>query len=195
MPDWLRPFATFFSALAGIGLVLSVASHLAAVLGIPGPLGDSTWLLHVGIFVVWVPAVLVARYATADFPNKDFWKAALRACPPWMRYVVYVCFVYALLNFAYFITTVPKQGGSGPMDPAQVRGFSGHWMAFYAAAMALLYSSTHVKARDAARRCPNGHVVGPLARFCDQCGQYITEPLPDGSGVHGSTGISGEPLD
>ena len=77
-------------------------------------------------------------------------------------------------EFAIFIIAAPK-GGSGPMPPAVVRGFSGHWMAFYSAAAAVLYSATHAVDRDQGRRCGNGHAVGPLALFCEQCGQPVIE--------------------
>jgi hypothetical protein len=154
---------------------LSVLSHIAALLGSQVPLGDYEWLLHVGIFVVWLPAVLVTTRLTRDFKQRDLWKAALRGCPPWMKYMVYGFFGYAMLNFVVFLANAPPQGGSGPMPPIVVRGFSGHGMAFYSAAMALLYSAAHVKDRDAGRRCPQGHTVGPLAQFCEQCGQPVIQ--------------------
>lgn len=177
MTESLKPLIGFFAALAAVGLALSILSHLAALLGQPGPLGDYSWVLHVGIFVVWIPAVLVSQRLTSGVARKDFWKAALRATPPWMKYMVYGFFGYAVLNFAIFITQVPSKGGSGgvsgPMPPSVVRGFSGHWMAFYAAAMAILYSAAHVKDLGASRRCLNGHAVGPLAQFCERCGQLV----------------------
>jgi hypothetical protein len=111
---------------------------------------------------------------SADFKKKDTWKAALRGCPPWMRDMVYGFFGYAFLNFAIFIIAATK-GGSGPMPPAVVRGFSGHWMVFYSAAAAVLCSATHVNERDQGRRCTKGHSVGPLAQFCEQCGQPVIE--------------------
>jgi hypothetical protein len=174
IPGWLRQPLSFFGGLAWVGLILSILSHLAALLGSQGPLGDYAWVLHFGIFVVWIPTVLVATRMGADFKRKDLWKAVLRGCPLWMRYMVYGFFGYALLNFAIFIIAAPK-GGSGPMPPAVVRGFSGHWMAFYSAAAAVLYSATHAVDRDQGRRCGNGHAVGPLALFCEQCGQPVIE--------------------
>jgi len=46
--------------------------------------------------------------------------------------------------------------GSGEANPPAVvwRGFSGHWMAFYSAALAILYSAAHAKHNG--WRCPNG---------------------------------------
>jgi len=175
MAESFKPFIWFFAVLAAVGLALSILSHIAALLGQQGPLGSYSWVLHIGIFVVWIPAVLVSQRLTAEVARKDFWKAALRATPSWMKYMVYGFFGYAVLNFAFFITQAPSKGGSGPMPPAVVRGFSGHWMAFYAAAMAILYSAAHAKDLGASRRCLSGHAVGPLAKFCERCGQLVED--------------------
>ena len=51
--------------------------------------------------------------------------------------MVYGFFAYAAVNFLLFITKAPK-GGGGANPPAVVwRGFSGHWMAFYSAALGI----------------------------------------------------------
>src|SRR5207249_4130983 len=73
----------------------------------------------------------------------------------------------------------PKQEAGGTMPPAVVRGFSGHWMAFYSTALAILYSAARADERNRSRRCPNGHTVGPLAEYCERCGQRVMElPKP-----------------
>jgi hypothetical protein len=76
-------------ALSAVGLALSLISHIAALLGANGPLGDKAWILHIGIFVVWLPAILVMNRLTREVPRKDIWKVALRGCPEWMRYMTY----------------------------------------------------------------------------------------------------------
>lgn len=175
IPGWLKPLLSFFGGLAWIGLALSIWSHLAALLGTQGPLGNYEWFLHIGIFVVWIPTVLVAARMGREFKQKDLWKAVLRGCPAWMKYMAYGFFGYAFINFAVFIVAAPAKGGPGPMSPVVVRGFSGHWMAFYSMAAAVLYSATHVENRDLGRRCLNGHQLGPLAKFCEECGQPVVE--------------------
>jgi hypothetical protein len=172
----LRPFMY----LAALGLALSVMVHVLSLLGISFLLGDFSWVLHVGIFIVWLPAVLVANRVGKDFRQKDFWKAALRACPKWMKNLAYFFFGYAILNFAlFFISDVPGGGlgSAGNSSPANIfRGFSGHWMAFYAVAMAILYSAIHVAEHDQVRRCAKGHPVSPSAMFCEECGSRVVEP-------------------
>lgn len=171
IPPLVSRFLWVFVALSAVGLGVSFWVHLGAVAGrrvAPEPL---FWIVHMGIFVVWFPAVLVARHRVGDLKRKDFWKAALRGFPDWMRYMVYGFGGYAILNFALFIFHAPT-GGRGSDTPAIVwRGFSGHWMAFYSAALAILYSAATVS--EPGRRCVNGHLVPTSANFCERCGQPV----------------------
>jgi hypothetical protein len=113
------------------------------------------WVLCVGIFVVWLPAVLVAQRLVGGMYRKDFWKAVLKESPDWMRYMVYGFGGYAMANFLLFMTKAPT-GGGGANPPAIVwRGFSGHWMAFYSAALAILYSAARSEG------------------YCTRCGQPV----------------------
>src|SRR5262249_25685871 len=104
--------------------------------------------------------------------RKDFWKVVLKWAPEWMRYLVYGFLGYALVNFLLFAKTAPSGGGGGFEAPASMwRGFSGHWMAFYFAALAILYSAA--RSVDASPRCVNGHVAPPRTSLCAQCGQPV----------------------
>jgi len=167
-------------ALALIGFILSVAAHLAAVAGSPIPFGKSVWALHVGIFVVWLPTVLVAYRMTRGANRKDFWKVALVGCPKWMRMALYAVFGYAILNFVFFMATTssqPQPAGDAP--PQVVRGFSGHWMIFYGAAFATLYSASVVGYSRMDRKCPNGHSATVTAKFCEECGVPLEPSFVD----------------
>ena len=119
-----------FMYLAALGLALSVMVHMFSLLSVPSPLEETSWVLHIGIFVVWVPTILVANRLVKDFKQKDFWKAALRGCPTWMKNLTYFFFGYAILNFAIFIISDLASGGSarnlGNTPSAVFRGFSGH---------------------------------------------------------------------
>ena len=86
------------------------------------------WILHMGIFVVWIPATLVAKERVGNFNRKDFWKVVLKDLPDWVRYLVYGFLVYAGVNFMYFFFQAwAGGGGNGEGPPAIVwRGFSGH---------------------------------------------------------------------
>jgi hypothetical protein len=84
--------------LAAAGFLASLLVHVLALLGLPSPFGPATWLLHVGIFVVWFPAVLVSQRLSKNVPQADLWKAVLRGCPRWMKTGSYVVFAYGIVN-------------------------------------------------------------------------------------------------
>jgi hypothetical protein len=59
-----------------------------------------------------------------------------------MQRAVQLIFVYAVVNFILFMVTTSGQPKPvGPAPASVLRGFSGHWMAFYAAAFSTLYSA------------------------------------------------------
>jgi hypothetical protein len=152
-------------------LFFSLWVHLGAVMGRRVAPGAFFWMLRVGIFVVWFPAVLVAQRLVGNLNRRDLWKVVLKGSPDWMRYMVYVFFVYAFVNFLLFIGKTPS-GSSGTNPPASVwRGFSGHWMSLYSAVLAILY--TGARAVDTSPRCGNGHSALPNSTYCPKCGQPV----------------------
>jgi hypothetical protein len=88
VPDWIRPLIWFFVFLSAIGLVVSLWIHLGAVMGRRVAPEAFFWMLGVGIFIVWLPAVLVAQRLVGSTNRRDFWKVVLKGSPDWMRYGV-----------------------------------------------------------------------------------------------------------
>jgi hypothetical protein len=169
VPEWVKPLLWPFIALSAIGLVVSLWAHLGTLMGRRVAPEAFFWILHVGIFIVWFPAVVVAQRRIGGANRTDYWKVVLRGSPDWMRYMVYGFFAYAIINFVLFMANAPS-GASGANPPANVwRGFSGHWMAFYSAALAIIYSAA--TANSTIRRCINGHPLPATANFCARCGQ------------------------
>jgi hypothetical protein len=161
-------------ALAAIGLLLSIGAHIASLLGLPLPGDKLVWSLHVGIFVVWLPAVLVATRANRGRPQSEFWKNVLSGCPPWMRNAGYALLAYAIANFIGFMVTTgsePQPEGNAP--PSVVRGFSGHWLIFYGAAFAIFFSAYRNPRLLKKQKCSNGHDVSAADIFCPTCGSKI----------------------
>jgi hypothetical protein len=140
-PDWLRPFLWLLAAVAFLGLIVSLWVHIGAVMGRRVAPESLFWILHVGIFVVWFPAMFLAQRLVGSLNRKDFWKKVLAGSPVWMRYIVYGFAGYALVNFLLFMTNSPNSHGGANPPAAVWRGFSGHWMAFYSAAFAIFYSA------------------------------------------------------
>lgn len=171
IPSWTKNYIWLFMGLSAIGLIASLWVHLGAVMGRRVAPEAFFWILHMGIFVVWIPAVLVAKQRVGSLQRKDFWKQVLKDSPEWMRYMVYFFLAYAFVNFMLFMLKAPA-GNTDPSLPSVVwRGFSGHWMAFYSAALAILYSAT--RGDEPVLRCTKGHAVSEDCNFCPRCGRPV----------------------
>jgi hypothetical protein len=169
-----------FLLLSAVGFVLSLIVHLAGLAGIAPPGGGLVWGLHAGAIVVSLPVVLVATRIAGGLNHKDAWKVMLSGCPNWMRQAFFVLFAYAILNFLWFAVTTsgqPKPKGVAP--PSVIRGFSGHWMVFYAAAFATLYSVIQAPELLRRRNCPEGHPVSVTDHFCPRCGRLVEKKTID----------------
>jgi hypothetical protein len=125
------------------------------------------WVLHIGIFIVWIPAIIQLkkkqRPALNIFPAKPFTliKSITHGVPQWLVSIAIAGFVYAFINFGLFILQLPgtpdiKDGHYILQNHGQllrqitekeyhhykavtIRGFSGHWIFFYGLAAAMLY--------------------------------------------------------
>jgi len=165
--------------LAALGFLLSVGAHVASIIGVTLPGGQWIWFLHVGIFVVWFPTVLIANRVGGGERGKDLWKIVLSGCPRWMRLAGYVLFAYVILNFVYFMSVSSGHRNSGGAATAvEIRGFSGHWMIFYGAAFMTLYSVLKRPQLLGKRTCSNGHLVSASNKFCPTCGEALRDEAP-----------------
>ena len=148
---------SLFGALAAFGFALSAAVHAAALFGVPvQDVIPFVLSLHVGIFIVLIPAIFAMRRAT----DKGDPFALLRGMPRWTVGIFALLFVYAFTNF--FAFTGASAGSPEIRDGQYVlmrkgkvirtitaqeyvqgrantlRVFSGHWMFFYAVSAAVL---------------------------------------------------------
>jgi len=153
--------------IAGLGLLASAVAHVATFMGVnPKRAMPGVMVLHVLIFVVWAPAVFMARKVCTKESRWNFWSVVTRHAPLWMKVLSIVLFAYTFFNF-FYTGFVLNQGGvpsthlgskalvnHGKVvrrltdeeyerhEAYSVRGFSGHWMVFYAVAMTMLCSMT-----------------------------------------------------
>jgi hypothetical protein len=141
---------------AAIGWVSGLAIHLLSIFNFhlldKMPLAG---ILHAGIFVVWIPAIFEIRkmQQAPENANFDLKKKILHDKPAWLKVIAIASFFYAGINFAIFFLTnygVPDikfiQQERVVTDyeylqyhASRLRGFSGHWLAFYSAAMIIFF--------------------------------------------------------
>jgi hypothetical protein len=161
--------------------LLSLVAHLSALTGIDLKLGDGVFALHVGVFLVWFPAVLLAMRLGRGKTNSPWgfgfssWKQILAGCPRWMTYTLLGLFAYAFLNFFLFMGQASTQSGHGESSssPDVIRGFSGHWLVFYYAAFAIAYSALKKPELLGTATCKMGHKALPTDKFCSECGNPV----------------------
>lgn len=137
--------------LALTGFVLSLVAHLAASAGINVlALIPLVWLLHLGIFVVFLPFVAQTRNRLGTKTSLTGLRAVM---PDWALLLGAALFFYALINFLLFVFTAEgsasiRDGRFVLQDHGRlireltaneyavcqakvIRGFSGHWLVFY----------------------------------------------------------------
>ena len=119
-----------------VGFTLSLLVHVAALWGIDASMQyPVVKLLHIGMFVVFIPFVLSCRKTLGPCPTA----AEMRAvCPGWASASGVALLFYALLNFFTFAANehghliLEITSSQYALARANVmRGFSGHWLLFY----------------------------------------------------------------
>ncbi len=164
--------SNIFALLALLGFLASLTVHIAAICGYPAhEMFPAIWGLHMGVFVVFLPAVIRAK--RSGFNNKDFWKHLPRP----QALICQFMFVYTIFNFFYGMTTIQSGSWDASTDGSTYtftpkggkkqtvtretymkqnatidRMFSGHWMLFYLVAFTLLSASPVVPKRMFASR-------------------------------------------
>jgi len=161
----------FYTSLSG--WIISLFVHLVAISGYDIETRFSyIWILHIGIFIVFIPALIVlAKYKTETIIEKGakanrkrtiyMLKKFIKSTPNWLLFIAFGGLVYAFFNFLFFMSS---QHGTPELKDGQyflqshgnfigniseqeyhlikaniVRGFSGHWIAFYGFATAVLF--------------------------------------------------------
>jgi hypothetical protein len=158
----------FYFAIAGwiLGSVVHIAS--LAKIDVTDKV-SFVWVLHVGVLAIWAAMILLLRNEQGFKGLRQdgranpvgFSKVVFKGTPAWLVYVAIGGFFYAMLNFILF--AVSQRGVPAVWDGQyvlhdhgnliknlteeeyhqskanEVRGFSGHWIAFYGLAIAILY--------------------------------------------------------
>lgn len=172
--------------LALIGVIVSAVLHFSTCWGMGWQASmPYVWLLGIGVFVVWVPAVAIQGM----LPRKK--NGALQPfafAPKWMRLLSGAAFAYAIINFAVFIfimgaTYAVRVNGHYELrehgrvirqiteqqydryKTYEFRAFSGVLMVVYLAGMTLLASAmAYQRSQNSAGAPPGVSVGGPNPR-------------------------------
>jgi len=164
-----------FMILAACGFVVSAGVHVASLIGLPTPEGAVFFLLHGGVFIVFVPAMVVwMTVMLRTLPRLNALKVATLGLPKWMRWTVVALFAYAYLNMTTLFDASSHGTTPSPLAHRTIaRIFSGGWMLFYATAFSILYSVSRRPDLLRARRCSNMHRVTAADEFCPRCGEAL----------------------
>jgi hypothetical protein len=138
-----------FLEFSTVGLICSVAVHILGLFGRRPPFGYFAFLLQFGALVSGIGAALAVILLLSS-RGENFWRAALRACPKWVKWVTYLLIGYAIFNFIVFLNRFGHREG---LPPDQImalvfRGVSGEWMAFYSTALLIFSSAIRGMKRD-----------------------------------------------
>jgi hypothetical protein len=125
------------------------------------------WVLHIGIFFVWIPAIReLKRYQASQRKRRifDIYRLIFLNTPAWLAYIAVGSFIYMVINsFVYILTPHGSPGiingqwvlhNHGHIvkalteyeyhdaEAGVIRFYSGGWLGFYGLAMAILYPFT-----------------------------------------------------
>ena len=146
---------------AFLGFGVSLAVHISTFFDI---YISGIWILHIGLFFVWIPVFLVSQsrgLTSSNFFGRSSW------IPGWGQGLLILACLYGLINFANAPSKQPyefngkymiqRDGTNYEISKQEynhiqaliLRGFSGHWMMFYlASALYLFYLPPTVSVTD-----------------------------------------------
>jgi len=174
-----------------VGLGLSLWVNVEALLGKEVAPELLFWLLHFGIFVVWVPMVVAMQgkargagkvvwqatlFTAVDKAGagsrRDFWNVAFEERPDWLRHMSQFFKVYAMFGIALSFVRFSLWEVKKDLNAGTWAFFSSGWLIFYSFAFERLFSG--MIARGKMRKCTNGHLMPEGANYCTRCGQPVT---------------------
>lgn len=156
-------------SLAALGLVASLYIAIQSFMG--RKFGMQIFTLHVGVFVVFAPAVLLMIFVQRQGGSgKDIWKDLLSQFPGWTKYLFYGLFAAAVIA-----TTITGRAGV-QNDSSGVLGFAGVWAIFYGSSL-LTYIAAYRMRVAVLHGCPRGHGVEHGSRRCGECGRPLRRLL------------------
>jgi hypothetical protein len=137
----MKRFPLLLGTYAAVGLIVSFSVHVLSCFGIrPGGIALFNILMRALIVFFLVMGLLTAKLRK-QLPRRRFWKVALTGCPSWLKYMTRALMYYAIVNLllsllSLFLVLAARRTEADP--PIAIwRLFSGLWMLFYSAGLAL----------------------------------------------------------
>lgn len=166
-----------------VAFVVSGITHVYSFWANVDPVGPIVWSLHIGLAVVWIPAIVISRRLFRNVKEEEYWRGILligilRACPHWVRWSFFLVLAYAAVNFLFYVVDWTENGQANT-----VRMLSGHWMFLYYAASITFIANQNLE-RFINRTCPNGHAVSAFADVCEECGEQVATPNDGNANVN-----------
>lgn len=127
---------TIFFVPACIGAVISICLNIWLLLGNTMPTGFMA--LHIGIFVVWLPAVLRVKQNQPENEKMTF-KTLFRFTPWWMRILAIAGWIYATATVLMESNLFGNAAQKSDNDSNLI--FCAAWAMFYTLAASILYPS------------------------------------------------------
>jgi hypothetical protein len=165
-----------FALLAALGLLISIGANVSTFFGVePMHRWPYLWLLHLGMFVVFIPAGCVQIQHENKKPFR--WRDVFGYLPGWMRWMLVSMIIYAPVSALAFVIVCGSGGPSKEPDGSyamtshgrilrmltadeyhrasgyEFRCLSSWWIAFYSISLALLLSAS--KRKKAIINLPN----------------------------------------
>jgi hypothetical protein len=117
--------------------------------------------------------VILQLYGFRDFSQREAKKLTHLGVPKPMRVVGFA--MMAAGGGLFFLPALLGQGHTDQFgDPSLTLSFVGFEIVIATSGAMLGYSFLHFRDALAGRRCPAGHAVSPVARFCEVCGAAVT---------------------
>jgi len=99
-----------FALLAALGLLISITANVSTYFGVePMQRWPYIWLLHLGVFVVFIPALTVQNHRGKERPFR--WRDVFSGVPAWIRWMLVGLIIYAPVSALPFVIFF---GGGGP---------------------------------------------------------------------------------
>jgi len=129
--------------VAVIGLVVSAVAHFCSLFHIYNPSRELIILINAGIIITIWPAIIIAKETRDASAMVDPKELLFRVCPRWLSAMTGFLLIYAFAGLIYFV--FKRYSANSSLADNSFRGFSGHWMALYSLALAILYSCERLK--------------------------------------------------